>query len=38
MKNSFGESGEPAQLLKKYKMDTHAIVEAVKKVMRKKRQ
>lgn len=37
MKNSFGESGEPAQLLKKYKMDADAIVEAVKKVRHRKR-
>lgn len=37
MKNSFGESGEPAQLLKKYKMDVDAIVDAVKKVRHRKR-
>lgn len=37
MKNSFGESGEPAQLLKKYKMDTEAIINAVKKVVTRKR-
>src|SRR5581483_4722507 len=37
MKNSFGESGEPAQLLQKYKMDTAAIVDAVKKVLHRKR-
>jgi len=37
MKNSFGESGEPNELLKKYKMDTAAIVEAVQKVLKRKR-
>lgn len=36
MQNSFGESGTPEQLLKKYKMDTEAIVTAVKKVVRRK--
>lgn len=35
MHNSFGESGEPAQLLKKYRMDTDAIVDAVKKVVKR---
>lgn len=37
MPDSFGESGEPAQLLEKYKMDTPAIMDAVKRVMRRKR-
>lgn len=37
MKNSFGESGEPDQLLKKYKMDTAAIEDAVRKVVKRKR-
>lgn len=37
MRNSFGESGEPGELLQKYKMDTEAIVAAVKKVLRRKR-
>lgn len=37
MKNSFGESGEPEQLLKKYGMDAEAIVGAVKKALRRKR-
>lgn len=37
MPDSFGESGEPAQLLEKYRMDTAAIVAAVKKVLRRKR-
>ncbi len=37
MHNSFGESGEPAQLLKKYRMDTEAIIAAVKKVHKRKR-
>ena len=36
MHNSFGESGEPAELLKKYKMDTEAIAAAVKKVIKRK--
>ncbi|HVG16023.1 MAG TPA: transketolase C-terminal domain-containing protein [Chitinophagaceae bacterium] len=34
--NSFGESGTPAQLMKKYGLDALNIVEAVKKVMQKK--
>jgi len=37
MQNSFGESGEPDQLLKKYRMDTDAIVDAVKRVVKRKR-
>lgn len=37
MPDSFGESGEPAQLLEKYKMDTPAIVAAVRRVLRRKR-
>lgn len=37
MHNSFGESGEPDQLLKKYRMDTAAIVDAVKRVVKRKR-
>lgn len=37
MHNSFGESGEPAQLLKKYKMDADGILAAVKKVHKRKR-
>lgn len=37
MQNSFGESGEPAQLLKKYRMDTAAIVAAVRRVLPRKR-
>ncbi|MEX1111884.1 MAG: transketolase C-terminal domain-containing protein [Candidatus Andersenbacteria bacterium] len=37
MQNLFGESGEPAELLKKYKMDTEAIVGAVKRVLKRKR-
>jgi transketolase len=36
--NSFGESGTPAQLMKKYGLDSTNIVEAVKKVIRKKEQ
>lgn len=37
MKNSFGESGQPEQLLKKYGMDASAIVKAVKNVIKRKR-
>lgn len=36
MHDSFGESGEPAQLLKKYHMDADGIVNAVKKVLKRK--
>jgi transketolase len=36
MQNTFGESGQPEELLKKYKMDKEAIMEAVKKVMKRK--
>lgn len=38
MHNSFGESGEPAQLLKKYRMDADAIQAAVLRVAKRKRQ
>ena len=34
--DSFGESGTPAQLMKKYGLDSSNIVEAVKKVMKRK--
>lgn len=37
MNNSFGESGSPQELLKKYGMDTEAIERAVRKVHRRKR-
>lgn len=37
MKDTFGESGTPEQLLKKYKMDTDAIVDAVRRIVRRKR-
>ncbi len=37
MKDSFGESGTPEELLKKYRMDAEAIVDAVLKVIQKKR-
>lgn len=37
MQNSFGESGEPEELLKKYKMDAEAIEAAVRKVVKRKR-
>jgi len=36
MQDTFGESGDPAALLKKYGMDKNAIVRAVKKVLRRK--
>lgn len=36
MPNSFGESGEPEELLEKYGMSVHAIKEAVKKVIKRK--
>ena len=36
MHNSFGESGTPEELLKKYRMDAPAIEAAVKKVMKRK--
>lgn len=37
MPNAFGESGNPEELLKKYRMDTAAIVDAVKRVHKRKR-
>ncbi|MBI3251610.1 MAG: transketolase family protein [Candidatus Andersenbacteria bacterium] len=37
MHGSFGESGEPEELLKKYHMDVNGIVAAVKKVHKRKR-
>lgn len=37
MHNSFGESGEPAELLHKYRMDTPAIADAVRRVHKRKR-
>ena len=36
-KDTFGESGTPLQLLKKYGLDTPNIVEAVEKVMKRKK-
>ncbi|OGY07998.1 MAG: transketolase [Candidatus Blackburnbacteria bacterium RIFCSPHIGHO2_01_FULL_44_64] len=36
MPNSFGESGQPDELLEKYKMKAEHIVEAVKKVIKRK--
>ena len=38
MHDSFGESGTPDELLKKYKMDAEGISLAVKKVVKRKRQ
>ncbi len=37
MKDSFGESGQPEELLKKYGMSSEAIFEAAKRVLKKKR-
>ncbi len=37
MHDSFGESGEPGQLLAKYRMDTPALVKAVQRVHKRKR-
>ncbi|MSR85363.1 transketolase family protein [Candidatus Uhrbacteria bacterium] len=36
MPNSFGESGEPQELLKKYGMTTSDVIKAVKKVLKRK--
>jgi transketolase len=36
MQNTFGESGKPEELLSKYKMDKTAIIEAVRKVIKRK--
>lgn len=36
MPNTFGESGEPSQLLQKYGMDHTSIIKAVQKVMKRK--
>jgi len=36
MQDSFGESGKPEELLKKYKMDKDSIVEAVRRVVKRK--
>lgn len=37
MPNSFGESGQPDELLKKYGMDKMAVMEAVKRVIKRKK-
>lgn len=37
MHNSFGESGEPEQLLRKYHMDRTSIIDAVRRVYKRKR-
>jgi transketolase len=37
MRDKFGESGKPDQLYQKYKMDKSAIIEAVKKVISRKK-
>jgi transketolase len=34
--DSFGESGTPAQLMEKYKLNNQAIVEAVERVIKRK--
>lgn len=36
MPNTFGESGQPEELIKKYKMDKDAIINAIKKVLKRK--
>lgn len=36
LQNVFGESGKPAELIKKYKMDKDAVIAAVKKVISRK--
>lgn len=36
MHDSFGESGEPDQLLKKYRMDADAIMDSVREVLKRK--
>ncbi|MBI4092043.1 MAG: transketolase family protein [Candidatus Levybacteria bacterium] len=36
LQNTFGESGKPAELIKKYKMDKDAVVAAVRKVISRK--
>ena len=36
LQNTFGESGKPAELIKKYKMDKDAVIDAVKKVIERK--
>jgi transketolase len=36
MQNTFGESGQPEELIKKYGMDKDAIIKAVKKVIKRK--
>lgn len=37
LQNTFGESGTPAELIKKYKMDKDAVKEAVRKVISRKK-
>lgn len=37
MRDSFGESGKPEELLAKYRMDTPAIIDAVRRVVKRKR-
>ncbi len=36
LQNTFGESGKPAELIKKYKMDKDAVKDAVRKVLTRK--
>ena len=36
MPNTFGESGQPDELIEKYGMGKNAIIEAVKKVLKRK--
>jgi transketolase len=36
LQNTFGESGKPLELIKKYKMDKDAVISSVKKVIKRK--
>ena len=36
LQNTFGESGKPAELIKKYEMDKDAVIQAVRKVISRK--
>ncbi len=37
MPNTFGESGQPEELIKKYGMDKEAVINAIKKVLKRKK-
>ena len=36
MPDSFGESGEPSELLEKYEMTSYGIITAIRKVLKRK--